>query len=272
MTMLQEESAKSGQNKWFEERRSLFVKNMLKEFFETFMAFNDIYEHYLASQEVSFEQIDTLVGKESEKGVLWRLKDRCHQLWRDADPAEEMNGRLLDWVLGSIFHESMKLKENIYMFQFYGPLAESMKKGHSTIKFCGVECQKFMEKTNQEIQKQMENLGFMFGRANYLLRTMMPDQAHNDILVRYLIENENVVDQLWHEFLDTLLGEMFNSPEDGYCLAAKSYCDGHWYQKALQAYSLALKLNPACEEARKNIVSLQATIKEAELKQRVAKL
>ena len=153
------------------------------------------------------------------------------------------------------------------MFQFYGPLAESMKKENNTVKFCGVECQKFMERTYQEIQKQMENLGFMFGRANFLLRAMMPDQAHNDILVRYLIENEDIVDYLWNERLDALFNEMFASPEEGYCLAAKSYLEGQWYQHALETYSIALKKNPACKEARQNIESLRAIHQNSKEKQ-----
>jgi len=264
---MQNQAAVTMKNKWFEERRSLFVKNMLKEFYDTFTVFGEIYTHYISYQEVSFEQIDKLIGKESEKGVLWRLKDRCHQLWRDANPEHEMSGRLLDWVMGSIFHETMKLKENIYMFQFYGPLAESMKKENSTVKFCGVECQKFMERTYQEIQKQMENLGFMFGRANFLLRAMMPDQAHNDILVRYLIENEDIVDYLWNERLDALFDEMFASPEEGYCLAAKSYLEGQWYQQALETYSIALKKNPASKEALQNIESLRAIHQNSKEKQ-----
>ena len=119
MTTMQEQTAANNKNKWFEKRRSLFVKKMIREFYETFIAFNTIYTHYISAQEVSFEHIDKLIGKESEKGLLWRLKDLCHQLWRNANPQEEINGRLLDWVMGSIFHEAMKLKESIYMFQFY---------------------------------------------------------------------------------------------------------------------------------------------------------
>lgn len=253
-------------NRWFEERRNLFVKNMFKEFYETFSGVIKIYEHYIATQDVSFEEIDTLVGKEAEKGLLWRLKDGCHQLWRNTDPEKELNGCLLDWVLGSVFHEAMKLKENIYMYQYYGPLAENMKKrdGGGTVKFCGVECKRFMERTRKEIHRQMENLGFMFGRACYLLRTMLPDQAHNDLLVRYLIENDHVGETLWSESLDDLLTEMFHSPETGYCAAAKSYCAGQWYERALQTYTSAVKVNPDCEEARRNISRIQALLKKQE--------
>lgn len=251
-------------NEWFEERRDLFVKNMFKEFYETFSVFIKIYEHYITAQNVSFEDVNGLVGKESEKGLLWQLKDGCHQLWRNSDPEKELNGRLLDWVMGSIFHEAMKLKENIYMYQYYGPLAESMKKqnGTGTVKFCGVECQRFMDRSYKEIQKQMETLGFMFGRACYLLRTMLPDQAQNSLLVRYLIENEDVADNLWSEPINDILAEMFDSPEQGYCTAAKSYFEGQWYEPALQAYTTAITINPECEEAEKNISKIQPILKE----------
>lgn len=252
---------KQTDNRWFIKRRDMFVKNMLKEFYETFMSLQSLYEKYLARQQVSFADIDQLVGTENAKGSLWRLKDRCHQLWRDTDPAREMNGCLLDWIMGSVFHEAMKLKENIYMYQYYGPLADEMKARDQdgTIKFCGVECQRFMERTVREINRQVDNLGFMFGRANYLLRTMMPDQAGNVLLVRYLVENEPLVDILWSESLPSLFSEMFgDGPEYGFCVAARSYAEGHWYDKALKAYGVALDINRHCDEARRNIVQLQA--------------
>lgn len=251
-------------NRWFEERRHLFVRNLLKEFTETLTVFIALYEKNLTARQISFDQINRLVGRESEKGLLWRLKDHCHQLWRDTNPHGELNGCLLDWVMGSLFHEAMKLKENIYMYQYYGPLAKGMGNGSAggTIKLCGIEFERFMDRTDREIEKQIETLGIMFGRANYLLRTIMLDQAENPLLVRYLVENEQVVETLWSESLIDLFRDMFGGqPEEGFCLAARSYLEGDWHQNALNAYAAALAVNPDCEEARTNSFKLQALLR-----------
>ena len=241
----------NNKNKWFAERRDLFIKKMVQEFYETFSCFLTAYKQYLADNKISFEAIERLVGSETEKGFLWQLKDRCHQLWRDENPKDDLNGCLFDWVIGSIFHEAMKLKENIYMSQYYGPLAEEMRSSHtaSTVKFCGVECKRFMEKIASEMNRQVENLGFMFGRANYLLRTMITNHTDNPILLRFLFENSAITDELWSESLNEIFADMFGDPETGFCAAAKSYLQGQWHEKALQAYTKALDLNDKCEEA-----------------------
>lgn len=250
----------TSRNQWFEERRHLFVKNMFKGFCETHGRFLAIYEAYTAAGQLAFADLDALVGTESNRGHLWLLKDRCHQLWRDSDPEQEPSGSLLDWVMGSIFHEAMKLKENTYMLQYYGPLAEAMKARSAahTVKFCGDECHRFMARTKDEVGHQMESLGFMFNRASLLMRTLLIDQRENALLVRHLIENPALVERLWSEPLPRLLAEVFPEGADqAYCLAARSYLAGDWHQEAHTAYCQALAVNPDCEEAQRHIHQLE---------------
>lgn len=255
------------QNKWFARRRNFFVTNMLKGFYRTASGFLQIYQAYLKTGKVPYNEVDKLVGTENRKGCLWSLKDDCHQLWKKGDSAFELNGSLLDWIIGSIFHEAMKLKENIYLFEFYAPLAHDMKGEwrQEIQQFCGVDCRRFMERISHEVDRQMESLGFMFGRAIYLLRTMLPSQAHNPLLLRYLIEHRDVVSELWSESLDEIFKDMFNGvPESGYCLAAKSYFDGNWYEKSLAAYREALRVNEHCGEAVQRTCQLEAILKKTE--------
>ena len=259
-------------NRWFDARRSLFVKNMIKEFYQAFSSFRMIYELYLLDSRISFEEIDELVGSESARGLLWRLKDTCHQLWRQTD-SSEMKGCLLDWMIGSLFHEAMKLKENIYMYQNYDQWTgkEEIETPHAVMasdevagsfKYFGQVCRYFMSRSSREISEQMENIGFMFGQANYLLRTIIPDQAGNDLLLRYLIENAYIIDELWYETVEDFFAELYpDGVEKGYCIAAASYKEGHWHEHALEAYAKALAINPSCSEAIRNISQLKAFIR-----------
>lgn len=248
-------------NRWFARRRDYFFTKMLKCFYQTTASYNKIYLHYLAKGYISYDEIDHLVGSEKSKGRLWLLKDDCHQIWRDADPSIEVKGCLLDWVIGSLFHEAMKLKENIYLFQFYGPMAQDMTpQWHAEIQsMCGIECHRFMGRISREISRQVENLVFLFGRANYLLRTLLDSQSTNALLLRYLVEHEEVVLDLWFESLDEIFTDVFSGrPERGYCIAARSYLDGNWNEKALQAYSRALHLNSECAEARQGVMQINS--------------
>lgn len=258
-------------NQWFSRRRDFFFTSMLKGFYRTASGFLKIYQDYPNTGTVPYAEIDKLVGTENRKGCLWSLKDDCHQLWRNGDSAFDLHGSLLDWIIGSIFHEAMKLKENIYLFEFYAPLAHDMKgEWRQEIQlFCGVECRCFMERISHEVDRQMESLGFMFGRAIYLLRTMLPSQANNLLLLRYLIEHHDVVSELWSESLDEIFKDMFDGvPESGYCFAAQSYFDGNWYEKALAAYQEALRINKHCDEAIRRTCQLEAILNKAEEKQK----
>lgn len=244
-------AGKKVKNLWFDKRRPLFLAKMVKEFHATMVCFQTLYESYLHHEKIPFAEVEKLVGSETDKGYLWRLKDRCHQLWRDAEPRQDMLGCLFDWLVGSSFHEAMKLKENCYVYQFYNPLAAEIGREGlpGSLRFCGAEYQRFMARTVVEMARELEQLGFMFGRANFLLRTMLPSHGDNPLLLRLLVENPGLPDQLWFESLDDLFAGMFGSAEEGYCRAARSYAQGQWHEKARQAYRLALKANDRCFEA-----------------------
>lgn len=250
-------------NNWLEDRRDLFVCNLLREFYKTYSSFLALYEAYIASQELSFADVEHLVGSESSKGSLWRLKDRCHQLWRAADPKRDLHGCLLDWMLGSLFHEAMKLKENVYMYQFYGPVAQEMAahEHDRQARFAALDSRQFMKRTFEEIQRQMDTMGAKFVEANHLIRLMLPVQSGNALLVRYLLEHDPVTADLWAEPLEEVLASMYEgAPEVGYMLGANSYLQGHWHEKALEAFQKALFLNPSLDEARRQIHQLRAII------------
>lgn len=252
-------------NRWFAQRRDFFIKNVFKDFHSIFLSFADMYEEYAKTNRIEFADIALLVGAEKDQG-LWLLKDRCHQLWRDDAPLPGQNGFFLDWVIGSLFHEAMKLKENSYMLNNYAPLAVEIKEQLTDkMSISDIRCLHFMAGTRQEMNKQMENLGFLFNRGCYLLRIMLPGQAENMLLIRYLIENEHIADDLWSETVDAIFNDVFpGGPEQGYCMAGKNYLDGHWYEQALTAYSDALRINPKCDDALRRLSQAKVILRNKE--------
>src|SRR5215831_5009120 len=74
-----------------------------------------------------FEEVQALAG-DTESSALFRLKERCHALFR----AGELGGdlprvALFDLAVGSLFHEAMKLRENLYQLQVYAPKVEAAR-------------------------------------------------------------------------------------------------------------------------------------------------
>jgi len=245
-------------NKWIDNHRAYFTTRLYGDFYALFSSFQSIYYHFLDNHQPSYDAINQLVGSEHGKNSLWRLKDLSHQLWRQAD-AGDLEGCLLDWVIGSLFHEAMKLKENIYLRENYRPLMESNNlPPRKKPNFCGFECKRFMAKTATEIDSQMENIGFLFGQANYLLRVLLLNQTTNRLLLRFLAEHEHVAFDLWYESITDIFTDLFdNNPAGGYCMAAASFVEGHWFARAINTYQKALQLDPHCFEAIQQIPQLK---------------
>jgi len=127
-------------SKWLEQRRDHFIRQLVDDFFLQVESFQQLYSVYLdcrnlgdhvcvdllsPATEVARGQIwyrlTQMIGTETEKGQLWQLKDLCHLIWPAQEQQRDVHGALIDWLLGSIFHEAMKLKENIYLLNTYGP-------------------------------------------------------------------------------------------------------------------------------------------------------
>lgn len=249
-------------NRWFDQRRDFHIRSLYNGFFKTYARFISLYQDYISSGQINFADLTRLVGSEAKKGQLWQLKDHCHRLFKGSRQQQEL---LLDWITGTLFHEAMKLKENIYMEQFYGPLAPDQDSNEPSdlSLHCGASREKFRQGIAREAQRQVDNLTFLFSRANFLLRMILPSQAHNVLLLRLLLEESALSQELWSESAEQLFAELFPyQAEMGYLLAAKSYFNGQWLPEALAAYEAALTLNPDLEEARRRTYLIRTMIRD----------
>jgi hypothetical protein len=289
------ESAVPGGNRWFAERRDFFVRQLVDEFFLLHRSFQETYLVYLECRNPEkwdcsdllaqrfreqrtelWQRLSHLVGSEDEKGPLWRLKDLCHLLWPEGDQAGEVSGSLLDWLIGSIFHETMKLKENIYLLNSYGPaacrlqdrpldLVPSFRRGAPSVPVLEsiIDVLGLINRAASDAVRQMEQVAFLFNHASYMLRVLMPSLGDNALVVRLLIEREQMVRILWGEELAEIFQDMFcGDAAEGFCSAGRSYLGGQWFIQALKAYQRALSISPTCDEAITRMVQLQAVVRE----------
>jgi hypothetical protein len=83
------------------------------------------------SGDLRFAELEELIG-DAESSILFRLKGRCHALFRPRDPESAMSTRgeaLFDLVVGSLFHEAMTFRENFYQQEIYGPRVRALRSG-----------------------------------------------------------------------------------------------------------------------------------------------
>ncbi len=280
---------------WFEQRRDHFIRLIVDDFFSLVRSFQQLYGVYLEcrnaqehcdvdllcpeTEEVRaqmWNRLTEMIGTETEKGMLWQLKDLCHQVWPEQEREYDVHGSLMDWLLGSVFHEAMKLKENIYLLNTYGPAAIRMRdlpeaSSVRVLRPAGsfpqlsnmVDAETLIRRIAVDVVGQMEQIGFLLGQANFILRMMMPDLAANMLVVRLLVEKEELVLSGWGERIEELFADMFSgSGAEGFCAAGRSYLSGQWYVQALDMYERALSCDSQCDEARAKVVHLKAVLQE----------
>jgi hypothetical protein len=248
-------------NKWLlEDRRDLFIRGMVEKFLEARAFFGQIYEKYKKEKGISFKEMDYWVGTELKKGPLWSLKDECHALFRHNESEIGLCEHFFDWTFGSIFHECMKLKEDIYQIEAYKPVYLQFKQskqtpGNAKIKEMLEEIQSVIDKVERDLATEMNEISYLFSEAATQLKRLFPNYSQNGLLVRFLVENEKLVDRvLGNGSLREILCSMYpDGFESAYFIAGKNYLDGCWYEKAVEAFKKVLEINPGNIEAKEEL-------------------
>jgi hypothetical protein len=198
--------------------------------------------------ELRFDEVQALAG-DTEASVLFRLKERCHALFRGG---EVFGDALFDLAVGSLFHEAMKLRENFYQLAVYAPeveaaraLAEPGSEGlfeeftrilaASRVRLAEAfaECEALLEQTRRQL----------FG--------LLAVHRENGLVTRYLIENAALASDVLGEPLDAFFARVHASPVAAYALAARSYLESGYFDEARAALQEAASRDPGRAELRR---------------------
>lgn len=273
---------------WFNSRRNHCLRRMLNDSFDLIQRFQGLYAHYLeayrqhpvewdrgaravlAAQDALLGEVTDLVGSEQEHGPLWQQKDLCHRIWPRQGQDQPTSGLLFDWLVGSLFHEAMKLKENLYLLCNYGAVDPGSPPFAAAARldpvFLSIRQERGMliGRLAADAALQLEKLAFLFGWVAYILRLMLTDLLDNPLVVRLLADREQAVAEIWGESLEQVFNDLFaGSPAEGFCLAGACFFQGQWYQAALAMYQRALLCDRYCDAARVRIAHLGAIVQQA---------
>ena len=101
--------------------------DIVREFLLAHRLLRRLFERH-RSGELRFEDVQALAG-DTEASVLFRLKERCHALFRAGGFDDGLpRVALFDLAVGSLFHEAMKLRENFYQLEVYAPKVEAARR------------------------------------------------------------------------------------------------------------------------------------------------
>ncbi|GEM_PF-726715 len=259
---------------WTDEKRDILLKDLTRRFFSARAFFNDLKEH-TQRYGIRFDGFHFWVGTEMDKGVLWEMKDMAQVLWGEARSSKEPEGAVLCWMLGALFHEAMKLKENAYMLDKYNSTFPSQAmellsvRGAEDGAFSTVQEKRnrFFEDTRRECTRSMRRVDCLFESASDLLLHILEKEKENPLLIRYLVEeaensrNQPEANQGYspQEVLDRLFPAEIDR---AWYLAGESYLDGGWFDEARASFEKALEINPESPDARAGLHLLERRIDE----------
>lgn len=211
-------------------------------------------------------QWTVVLGTESDKGVLRQLQERCCQLWpRETPPSTP--GIRIDWLIGSLFHEAVKLKENLCLLNNYcattmecGPV--SLGRGARSSAGEAQDLGFFIDDVAGYVAQQTGRVGMLLDQVSCTVRAMLPDLFGNPLVVRLLAERESLLEELWGASLQSIFSEAFVDAAAGFCLAGESYLRGQRFRQALSMYERALDCDPQCSEARVRAAHLKVVLRE----------
>jgi hypothetical protein len=192
------------------------------------------------SGELRFERVKSLVG-DGEEAVLFRLKERCHALFREEDGPRVGREALLDLAIGALFHECMKFRENFYQLAVYGPKVRALRatareKGEELFR----EFEKILAQSSVRLAEALQEAETLLHQTAAELQTLLRSQAHDGLVARLLVQQGDELASVFGRDLPGLLEEIFGSVAAGYERAARSYLYSGYFGEAADAFATAL--------------------------------
>lgn len=232
---------------WIQAKHSEFVRDLFKFFCQASDQLELLFVKFDENGTVDFDVLKDLVGSEMNKGLLWRMKDTAHHVFRN-DPHSQLGGKFLDWALGYIFHETLKLKEDAYQKQNYAPWFHRLYEGDLSSSEKDVTDQLFqvLNQTEESMRREIDRIRFIIARCRQLLPYYLRRYSENVLLARYLFSQNELVRSVFADEYEGLILALYGAePERMYLLASQSLRKGGWVDEAATAVEEALRQNPA---------------------------
>ncbi len=223
---------------WLMSKKNEMVTEIFRNF--CFVHRNLLEECFFSSAEnpVCFHCLDNLLGQETNQGRLWRLKDTSHLVFRSS-PDMPLSGRSLDWALGYLFHECMKLKEDAYQLTNYLPWFDSLDPSarlSTEEALIGHDLKTIAAQTAHSIHREMQLIKSVLHLCRRLFIAYLPQHRDNPLLARFIYAQMDHVSAVFGQQYQILIRAVYGTDQSTLIrLAAISFQQGGWAEEAQQA-------------------------------------
>lgn len=247
---------------WLEANGSRLMADILRDFCLVSIAFEEQFARYDSAGNLSYSVLREMLGEEMNRGILWRLKDTAHHLLRDTQNAS-VAGKLLDWAIGYIFHESLKLLEDTHQHQYYAPGLLAMAEDNPSPELNAV-AQDFTlmaEETQEEMGRTVGRVRRLLAHARLFFHRCYAGQRDNHYIARVLCDREDLVREAFGaEFANFQEAVYGDKPQLMFCNAAISLAHSGKTVEARKALERAKALapdDPAIAGAAKKLLAAE---------------
>ena len=192
------------------------ILEILRDFLEVDRLVREVARRH-RSQGLRFPELAALI-RDDEGSVLFRLKERTHALFRGPGGVVRSpthREALFDLAVGSLFHEAMKLRENLYQREVYGPRVRALHSdAEEESKALFDEFEKMLGAVDDRLDEGVRELETLSHRTADQLRLLIAD-LRDDGAVRFVTERPAEVEAVFGIPLDALLEEMYGSVARG---------------------------------------------------------
>lgn len=214
--------------------------DIIREFLAAHRLMRRLFDRYRRG-ELRFVELDALIG-DHEESVLFRLKERCHALFRtDDDGSRQVRHQevLFDLAVGSLFHEAMMLREDFYQREAYGPRMRELRSQ------AGDEAAALIREFERilsasRVDELVQEVEALFERTGEQLIRLLGAHRQEGLAARCLIENRMLVEEVFPEEFDALLGRLYGDAVAAYAFAGRSYLTSGYFGEAERAFAEAI--------------------------------
>jgi tetratricopeptide (TPR) repeat protein len=226
------------------------IVEIVRNFLLATRAFRQQYQKYRENA-LHFSDLAKFVDDRGQS-ILFSLKESCQDLFRRASSFVSEKEQIFDLTLGSIFHLAMRMREDLYQLEVYGP--KYLKLNARRDPAPGQEnlireFKKIMSRTESSFKEGMEEIDFLFQEVFRQFKELLVEYRENGLLLRFFLEESDFLKEvLGKDALEEIFRTLYGQDEvQGYRLAGESYFQSAFYTQAVKAFSRALEKRPGDE-------------------------
>ncbi len=205
----------------------------------------------LRQQKLFFENIQDFVDDRG-KSCLFRLKEMCHDLFRNSTEANHKE-KLFDITVGYTFHGAMKLRENLYLLEYYQPQAEMALHNLTPQERKIVnEIGTLVRKAQTRLKEEFKEVSTLSDELVTQLKDLILLYKENYLLPRFLYENEKVLIKTYgRKGFEEILSTAYEDGRNRLILkTAVSYLDSEYYETARGLFKRITRMDSANKTAQ----------------------